>query len=134
MSTKGERLLLHKIYLTDSPCLCRFEMPNIFSESGYPWDGDERPIVSRPPPRHPGVRVPGVRVPPNAGNIEDIIQPKPLQVQVMGFDWCCFASIYMFFLEATRTVLDPEQLQARYRRGSRRVRTRGEWRVQTRGA
>ena len=59
----------------------RFDMPNIFTQSGFPYDKyeDERPIISRPPPRHPGVRVPGVRVPANAGSIEDIISPKPVR-------------------------------------------------------
>ena len=58
----------------------RFDMPNIFTQSGFPYEQyeEERPIISRPPPRHPGVRVPGVRVPANAGSIEDIIQPKPV--------------------------------------------------------
>ena len=58
----------------------RFDMPNIFTQSGFPYENyeEERPIISRPPPRHPGVRVPGVRVPANAGSIEDIIQPKPV--------------------------------------------------------
>lgn len=58
----------------------RFDMPNIFTQSGFPYEKyeEERPIISRPPPRHPGVRVPGVRVPANAGSIEDIIKPKPV--------------------------------------------------------
>ena len=58
----------------------RFDMPNIFTQSGFQYENqeEERPIISRPPPRHPGVRVPGVRVPANAGSIEDIIQPKPV--------------------------------------------------------
>ena len=60
----------------------RVDVPNIFSQSGYPYDtyGEERPIINRPPPRHPGVKVPGVRVPANAGSIEDIISPKPVSV------------------------------------------------------
>ena len=57
-------------------------MPNIFTQGGFKYKHEERPIISRPPPRHPGVKVPGVRVPPNAGNIEDIIAPKPVQSDI----------------------------------------------------
>ena len=35
-------------------------------------------MINRPPPRHPGVKIPGIKVPPNAGNIQDIIKPKPI--------------------------------------------------------
>ena len=98
---RGRRRLPHKMGMSQSydPKMPyrdldrRFDMPNIFTQSGYPYDNkyeeverpiitrpppEERPIISRPPPRHPGVRVPGVRVPANAGSIEDIIQPKPV--------------------------------------------------------
>merc|ERR1719474_2414975 len=67
------------VYDPPRPSDRRFDMPNIFTQSGYPYDYDERPVINRPPPKHPGVKVPGVKVPPNAGNIEDIIAPKPIQ-------------------------------------------------------
>ena len=35
-------------------------------------------MINRPPPRHPGVQIPGIKVPANAGNIQDIIKPKPI--------------------------------------------------------
>jgi hypothetical protein len=70
------------IYDSPRPADKRFDMPNIFTQSGFEYEQEKRPIINRPPPRHPGVRVPGVQVPPNAGNIEDIIAPKPVQSDV----------------------------------------------------
>ena len=79
-SQQGNKLDQHRRrYDTPRPADRRFDMPNIFTQSGYQYENEERPIISRPPPRHPGVNVPGVKVPPNAGNIEDIIAPKPVQ-------------------------------------------------------
>ena len=61
----------------------RFDMPNIYSQSGFDFENDnrgniEKPIIQRPRPQHAGVKLPGIQVPPNAGNIQDIISPKPL--------------------------------------------------------
>ena len=57
----------------------RFDMPNIYSQSGFDFEtSDGKPPIRRPPPRHAGVKIPGIRVPPNAGNIQDIISPKPI--------------------------------------------------------